>query len=258
MKSILQKLGGVLKPASSLDAKVPEGTRVYVVGDIHGRMDLLSTLHEKIENDLQERPVQHSVEIYLGDYVDRGPEPGKVIDTLMEGTPVCDERVCLKGNHEDTLLRFLAGSDEVYRSWKTYGGLETLYSYGVKDMPSEEADDIKACRQKFLEAFPAKQSKFLSNLPLSASVGDYFFAHAGVRPGIALEDQEKRDLLWIREDFLLSREDFGKVVVHGHTPIEEPEIHTNRINIDTCAYATGRLTCLVLEGGDRRFLSTGV
>ena len=256
MKSVLQKIVGALKPKGEREPRVPDGTRVYAIGDIHGRMDLLGEMHTLMSKDLQERPVPRSIEIYLGDYVDRGPEPGKVLDTLSKDDPICSERICLKGNHEDTLLRFLDG-DDVFGGWKRFGGLETLQAYGIEKLPSVSDDDAAAYRDQMLDVFPDDQRDFITNLPLSTSEGDYFFVHAGVRPGVALDRQEKRDLLWIREEFLLSTADFGKVVVHGHTPVEQPEIRPNRINIDTAAFATGKLTCLVLEGGDRRILSTG-
>jgi serine/threonine protein phosphatase 1 len=175
-----------------------------------------------------------------------------VIDLLITRRRA-NNMIFLKGNHEDCLLRILTDPSELDQ-WKTLGGQTTLLSYGVK--PSRGID--YQANQKFAaqlaEAMPASHRQFLENLAIAFTCGDFFFAHAGVRPGIPLGMQNQEDLLWIRDDFLFHEENFGKVVVHGHTPAREPEIRPNRINIDTGAYATGQLTCLVLEGEEMGFL----
>jgi serine/threonine protein phosphatase 1 len=231
---------------------VPTGRRVYAIGDIHGRADLLSKLFTRIDADLKARPTADSVQIFLGDYIDRGPNSRQVIDLLIARRQEHDV-ICLKGNHEDYALQFLS-DPAVLNQWKNIGGLNTLLSYGVaptrRDNPQSQHDVATALDQ----AMPDSHRRFFQGLGLAFTCGDFFFAHAGVRPGIPLRGQSQQDLLWIREDFLLHEEDFGKVVVHGHTPAREPDIRPNRINIDTGAYATGRLTCLVLEGDQMSFL----
>jgi serine/threonine protein phosphatase 1 len=233
-------------------AKVPQGMRVYAVGDIHGCSDLLDGLHGCISEDLERSPVDNATIIYLGDYVDRGPDSSGVLDRLCDAPLKGMSRVLLKGNHEAMLLRFLE-EPESGAQWRRYGGMETLLSYGL-DM-ARTVDGFRVLAERFAEALPARHLHLLQSLKLSASIGDYFFCHAGVRPGIPLERQKEADLLWIRDAFLSSTEHFGKLVIHGHTPAEEPEIRGNRIGVDTGAYATHLLTCLVLEGEERRFLT---
>ena len=230
----------------------PTGRRIYAIGDVHGRADLLSKLFMRIDDDLKARPTADSVQIFLGDYIDRGPNSRQVVDLLIARRLEHDV-ICLKGNHEDYALQFLS-DPAVLNQWKKIGGLNTLLSYGVtptrRDNPQSQHEVAIALDQ----AIPDSHRRFFQGLGLSFTCGDFFFAHAGVRPGIPLREQSQQDLLWIREDFLLHEEDFGKVVVHGHTPAREPDIRPNRINIDTGAYATGRLTCLVLEGDQMSFL----
>jgi serine/threonine protein phosphatase 1 len=236
-------------------AAVPQGTRVFAVGDIHGRTDLLDALHAAIEADVaQSRPAEGKI-IYLGDYVDRGPDSAGVLDRLLRKSPAGLERLLLKGNHEDILERFLA-EPEAMAGWCRLGGIQTMISYGV-DVELEAArGGVRALARALRDRIPRDHLDMLGSLRTSASVGGYFFCHAGVRPGFALEQQLSRDLMWIRDEFLSSEADFGKVVVHGHTPVRDPEILSNRINIDTGAYRSGRLTCAVLEGTDIRLIAT--
>ncbi len=253
--------GGRSKPTAQAAARravVPEGCRLYVIGDVHGRLDLLTALHARIASDRQARP--HDGEdkvVYLGDYIDRGPYSREVIDYLLSGPlPGC-AAVHLMGNHEEAMLRFL-DDVEVGPAWVSFGGEATLLSYGVRRAPNmigrRRFEDM---RRQLIEKAPQRHVAFLRGLRLSFEAGDYLFVHAGVRPGIAVADQKPQDLLWIRGTFLSSDADHGKVVVHGHTPTDAPQVLPNRIGIDTGAFASGVLTCLVLEGGDRRFLSTG-
>jgi serine/threonine protein phosphatase 1 len=232
--------------------QVPAGRRVYAVGDVHGRADLLSALLMRIDEDLASRPNSDSIHVFLGDYIDRGPNSRQVIDLLIARRQT-HHTMFLKGNHEDCILRFLKDPN-ILTDWKAIGGLDTILSYGVAPTGYQDSGSHHRIAAELAEAMPESHHRFLRSLALSYTVGDFFFAHAGVRPGIPLAAQSPQDLLWIREDFLWHEEDFGKVVVHGHTPAKEPDIRGNRINIDTGAYATGRLTCLVLEADQTSFL----
>jgi serine/threonine protein phosphatase 1 len=233
-------------------ARVPAGWRIYAVGDVHGRADLLTELFNRIDSDLNARPIAKSIQIFLGDYIDRGPHSRQVIDLLIARRQQ-GETVFLKGNHEACALLFLEDRAKL-SDWKELGGASTLLSYGVTPANRDDPQSQQQAATAFRQALPADHRQFIQNLRLSYTCGGFFFVHAGVRPGIPLERQSERDLLWIRDDFLLHEEDFGKVVVHGHTPAHEPDVRPNRINIDTGAYATGRLTCMVLEGDQMRFL----
>lgn len=256
LSAVLSRLRETVTPRARPSARVPEGTVVYAIGDIHGRADLLDTIHRAIEADAAARASHRRVVVYLGDYVDRGLDSKGVIERLL-GQPLPGfERVFLKGNHEDALLKFL-DEPQFGRDWKYYGGLETLMSYGVTDLPLKDDEAaFEAARDQFVARMPEDHLDFLRTLRLSHSEGDYFFAHAGVRPGVDLDAQAAEDLMWIRDDFLAAREDFGKVVVHGHTPEERPVERANRIGVDTGAYITGVLTAVVLEGTERRFLDS--
>ena len=245
--------------ATSRDSRprTPEGVRIYAVGDIHGRADLLRSLLDQIAVDVRTAGAPRKLLIYLGDYVDRGLESRQVIELLLRGPPAGFEVVYLKGNHEQALLRFLEDAD-FGAEWTHFGGLETLYSYGVTDLAARmDRESFCETRDQFEAFLPRTHRDFLGRLELSACLGDYFFVHAGVRPGVALEDQREEDLLAIRQDFTRSTASFGKVVVHGHSVREEPERHRNRINVDTGAYMTDHLTCVVLDGVEQRFLQTG-
>lgn len=236
---------------------VPDGTLVYAIGDLHGRADLLGDLLARIESDAAGFEAERRVLLFVGDYVDRGPDSAGVIERLSSGLPNGFDPVCLKGNHEDIMLDFLA-RPEALGLWLFNGAAATLASYGVtRDALPAGAEGAELCRQALTEAMPAQHRAFLDGLRLCAEIGDYFFAHAGVRPGVALDAQEPHDLVWIREGFLDSDADFGKVVVHGHTPRLAPEVRANRIDIDTGAWQTGILTALRLHRETRGFLATG-
>ncbi|MGH6947351.1 MAG: metallophosphoesterase family protein [Kiloniellales bacterium] len=236
---------------------VPEGRRYYVIGDIHGRSDLVGRLHRQILADSTAvRRNMQLIAVYLGDYVDRGPDSRGVIDLLLDNPLNGFAKVYLKGNHEDALLRFLDDPAEG-RGWLGIGGLETLLSYGVhlpqNLSPHEELEHVWA---ELRLRMPSEHLAFLGELELRHEAGGYLFVHAGVRPGRPLSQQHPHDLMWIRDDFLRSRQNHGKIVVHGHSPGERPDVQDNRIGIDTTAYATDTLTCLVLERTTRRFLAT--
>ena len=233
---------------------LPDGGRLYVVGDIHGRSDLLDRMVLEISRDLDAHPIGDCLTVTLGDYLDRGPDPRGVLDRLARN-PFPTDFVALKGNHEELFETFLR-DPSIAGLWRRLGGLETLHSYGVQVRSLMVGRNYEQVAEALRAAVPQAHLEFLASLKLSLTVGKYFLCHAGVRPGVPLEDQSAEDLLWIREQFLDSRADFGKIVVHGHTPIEEPEVRPNRINIDTGAFMTGRLTCAALESECVRFLST--
>jgi serine/threonine protein phosphatase 1 len=225
---------------------------MYVIGDIHGRLDLLDQLVRKIDLDMKQAPTADVLTITLGDYIDRGPNSRGVLECLAQN-PFPTPYVPLKGNHEELLERFLDDPSLASR-WRHLGGLETLHSYGVSVSPLMLGKGYEQAADSLRAAIPQTHFEFLGRLQFSAHSRSYFLCHAGIRPSIALEDQRIEDLLWIRDEFLQSRMNFGKRVIHGHSPTEWPEILPNRINIDTGAYLTGRLTCLVLEGEQIRFL----
>ena len=243
----------------SQEPAVPQGRRYYVIGDIHGRADLLRRLHGQIAADAADAPeATRCAIVYLGDYIDRGPDSRGVIDLILANPLPSFDRIHLKGNHEDALLRFLEDESRG-AGWLAIGGQATLLSYGVKfpkDLSREE--ELQHIWLDLRLRMPLEHLEFFSNLAIKHEAGDYFFVHAGVKPGTPLSQQSPRDLMWIREDFLKSRQRHGKIVVHGHSPRERPDVQDNRIGIDTTAYATNVLTCLVLEGTSRRFLSTAL
>ncbi len=237
-------------------SKAPAGTIVYAIGDIHGRLDLLQTLERKIERDDVDVDAERRLIVCVGDYIDRGGDSFGVIEHLTQDPPDRFERICLIGNHESFLLRFL-GDHTVAANWLDNGGRETLSSYGITPPPWFDLEKCAPEMQAELrECLPASHEAFLQSLALSHREGDYFFVHAGVRPGVPLDRQDPDDLIWIREEFLFDERDFGAVVVHGHSIRREPESFANRIGVDTGAYATERLTCVVLWENERRFLST--
>jgi serine/threonine protein phosphatase 1 len=230
---------------------VDEDVRIYVIGDIHGCLDLLDRTIDEITNDFAVRG-GNALTVTLGDYIDRGPQSRGVIERLARN-PFPTPYVALKGNHESLLESFLV-DPAVGAHWGRLGGLETLASFGVPVRLMMLGRNLNKAAGALHEALTPEHTGFLASLKLSFSMGRYFFCHAGVRPGVALERQSEEDLLWIRKEFLDSTADFGKIVVHGHTPVAAPEVLPNRINIDTGAFASGRLTCIVLDGAKHRFL----
>lgn len=224
--------------------RIPEGCSVYAVGDIHGRADLLEQAFEKIDLDRSRGSFDTYQELFLGDYVDRGPDSRTVVDLLIARVGAT-RAIALRGNHE-SLLEGSFESSATLRHWSYLGGLETMMSYGLPIKVRGSSAFPEKLRADWEYAFPSNHRNFLSQLQYSASIGDYFFAHAGVRPGVSLENQKPADLMWIRDDFLNSNRWHGKFVVHGHTPSETPIVLPNRMCIDTGAYITGNLTCVKL------------
>jgi len=226
------------------ESSTPDNMRIYAIGDVHGYISLLETLYEHIVDDLKANPVQEHKIIFLGDYIDRGPNSSGCVDYLISLKEKNQQVICLKGNHEDKLERFLQDPIDIAYSFFTYGGVECAESYGV-DMAGYQYKDQQtlAIASALKERLPEKHKVFYANLTISVAFGDYFFVHAGVRPGIALTEQTKHQEL------------YEKVIVHGHTPSYPMEIMPNRINVDTHAYHTGVLTCLVLEGTSYRIIN---
>jgi serine/threonine protein phosphatase 1 len=239
------------------NAKAPDGFRVYAVGDIHGRVDLLDRLHTMILEDAADaRPGVEKVVVYLGDYLDRGLYSKELIDFFLDDPLPGFEAVYLRGNHDQYFLDFLVDPDKG-ASWLRFGGDATVYSYGVR-IPDDVTPALRMVyiRDRLLETVPRRHLAFLGDLELARVIGDYLFVHAGVNPDRPLSKQTPEDLLWIRDAFLESERDFGKVVVHGHSVTSVPEVRENRIGIDTGACYSNNLTCVVLEGVGKRFIST--
>lgn len=236
--------------------------RIYAIGDVHGHLDKLIATHERIARDLKARPAADFAIVHIGDYVDRGPDSRGVIGYLAEREAEGAGDVNLLGNHDRMFLRYLeapGGRDERLRHelWWLHarlGGTDTLRSYGLK-LP-DGATETRGARlhQEAREAVPATHLSFLTGLRTSWRAGDWFFAHAGVAPGVPLDRQTEDDLIWIRDPFLESRADHGPTVIHGHTPVERVEDHGNRIAIDTGAAYGGPLSCVVLDGASAHVL----
>lgn len=233
--------------------ETPTFTRLYVIGDIHGRLDLLDQIISLIHRDFDQFGGSCLIAT-LGDYIDRGPNSRGVIERLMSN-PFPGHYVALKGNHELILEMFLA-DPAIGSEWKDLGGLETLHSFGVPVAELMMGRKYERAAEQLRAALLPEHLEFLRSLKLSLTVGEFFLCHAGIRPGIPLQKQSEQDLLWIRDEFLTSQTNFGKMVVHGHTPVEKPELLANRINIDTGAFATGRLSCLVADAKGYRIIST--
>jgi serine/threonine protein phosphatase 1 len=260
LKSLFRRsvdVGPSRPTAAGRSACVPPGVCVYAVGDIHGRVDLLSELHRLIAEDASHlTPGTEKLVVYVGDYVDRGMESRQVVDLLLDRPLPGFTAVHLLGNHDAWLLSFLVDA-QIGPTWLRYGGDATLHSYGVSiGLQRDDAGIYDKLQADLRQRVPRRHVDFLQNLELSYETGDFLFVHAGVRPTLPLDRQTAEDLLWIREPFLSWRRDLAKVVVHGHTVGADPIVRNNRIGIDTGACWTGCLTCLVLEEGDYRFLST--
>ena len=233
----------------------PRGHRAYAVGDIHGRLDLLDQLLARIEADAAARAKAKTTLVFLGDLIDRGPQSAQVIERLRTYRPRSTRVTFLMGNHEEVLLRLLAGEYSLLADWLRFGGAQCAESYGVKAPELRRAEPARAL-QMLREAVPKSHVKFLQGFADTASFGAYLFVHAGLRPGLPLASQSKADLRWIRHPFLEDGSDHGHIVVHGHTISEQVEIRPNRIGIDTGAYRSGILTALAIEGGERWLIQT--
>ncbi len=245
---------------------VPENTCVYAIGDIHGRMDLLAKLIEKIEADVRSLPSDIEVSlVFLGDYIDRGLQSKQVIEYFLSGALDAYNPVYLMGNHEEALLRFVHDAN-FGQIWASYGGVETLYSYGFQ-VPAQSPtgdpmngsgveDAWHKLWGRFCSDMPEDHLRFYRRLKPYHSVGDYVFVHAGMRPGIPIENQSVSDLFWIRDEFLNDRREFDKIIVHGHTPADKVFRDNRRIGLDTGAYITGCLSAGRFWSDEVKFIST--
>jgi serine/threonine protein phosphatase 1 len=249
-----------LQDKSPQSFHVPDGVRVYAIGDMHGRVDLLRKLHDMIRVDVHEsrfdaRPL-HPVVIYLGDYLDRGDHCRELIDLLLDDPLKGLTAFHLRGNHEQKVLEFLVDTD-IGSDWIFWGGDATLRSYGADiEDPRFGQQGWDWLQDEFRQCLPARHLEFLKKTLTSHTIGDYFFVHAGVKPDIPLSEQVSKDMLWIRGEFLDSKQDFGKKIVHGHTIVDDVDIRPNRIAIDTGAWRTNKLSCLVLERDQLHLLQT--
>lgn len=251
---VLKLLRRAIEPAARATS-VPDGVRVYAIGDIHGRLDLLDQLLARIDADDQARGGARSEIIFLGDLIDRGPQSSGVVQRALEIAKSGRPARFLMGNHEEVFLKTLAGSLEALRFFIKIGGRATILSYGI-DEADYDAMDFDALLPVLIDHVPQAHIDFLRSFEDRIAIGDYQFVHAGVRPRVPLEEQTGGDLRWIRSEFLDYRGDHGAVIVHGHTITDDVEEKPNRIGIDTGAFATGRLTAIGLEGGERWYLNT--
>lgn len=253
---MLKRLLRKKKPSRPIDsATVPEGRRVYAIGDVHGRNDLLKKLLDKIIKDDGERDSAESEIIFLGDLVDRGPDSAGVIDTAMQTKEIFGNVRFLMGNHEEVYLAAAAGNEKSVRFFNRIGGRETILSYEITMKEYMELD-MTQLAQRIPELFPQEHIDFIAGFEDQITVGDYAFVHAGIRPGVPLSEQRPKDLRWIREEFLSAQEAHEKVIVYGHT-INDDVVETGtRIGIDTGAYYSEKLTALALQGPERWYLDT--
>jgi len=249
--NLFKRLLGVTASRPSIGT----GTRVFAVGDIHGRLDLLDILLKKIALIAKGRAEFRNTLVFLGDYVDRGSDSRGVIERLIHLDLPGWKTVFLRGNHDQAILDFVNDAG-FYRTWRSFGAPETLLSYGVRPPRFDNDAEFARARDEFAASCPQEHLDFIDNLPYKHVEGDYFFVHAGVRPGLALEEQTSTDMLWIRDEFLQHNRPFAKVIVHGHSPTSKPVMLPNRIGVDTGAHATDCLTAAIFEGESCIFLDT--
>lgn len=244
-----------LFPSASPTRRGPEGWRAYAVGDIHGRLDLLDRLLRTIADDHAARPPAKGLLVFLGDLIDRGPQSAEVVERVRTLELPGFRTVVIAGNHEDAMRRVLGGEADQMAGWLRFGGVQTLASYSC-DAVELAALASNDAHKRIAAAVPGAHHRFLAELADSFRFGDYLFVHAGIRPGVPLDQQSAEDLRWIREPFLSDRRDHGMTVVHGHTISKEVQVVGSRIGIDTGAYATGRLTAFAIQGAERWLLDT--
>ncbi len=250
----LFKKADVQRPLDT--ARVPDGVRIYAIGDIHGRNDLLGQLLAKIDADDATRGPADTQLIFLGDLMDRGDDSAGVIDTAM-ALKASDKKVrFLMGNHEEVFVRACRKNDpKITRFFLRIGGEATVLSYPITRMEYMTLD-MDQLSERLTSLVPPEHLEFIEGFEDQIVIGDYAFVHAGIRPGVPLSEQKVSDLRWIREEFVDQRGDLEKVVVYGHTIYDEIEERGSRIGIDTGAYASGKLTALALEGSERWYLQT--
>lgn len=234
-------------------AQLPRGMRIYAIGDVHGFAGLLRRMHALIDHDIATRPVSDWRIVHVGDYVDRGPDSKDVLDFLLARMTADERIIALRGNHDQGLLDFLQHPDPS-GLFAGNGGAETARSYGI-ELDFSDKESFATSSRLFANAIPAMHARFLAERPYSAAFGDYFFCHAGVMPGWPLERQTPETLMWIRDEFLIWDGLFDKIVVHGHTPRPDVEMHANRINIDSGVFVHGRLSAVVLEENEKSVMT---
>lgn len=252
---VLSSLNKLLrrKENASSGPRVPDGERYYVVGDIHGRLDLFEALVDAIEADIAEHPDADVTVVLLGDLIDRGPDSAGVIERSLQWQESRKVRI-LAGNHEEMFLESF-DDIEVLRHFLKHGGRETILSFGLPVKKYRKLD-LKELFELLPEIIPEKTRKFVADFEEMIEAGDYVFVHAGINPELSLDEQKRSDLLWIRERFLRYKGPFPKTVVHGHTIFDEIEIKRDRIGLDTGAFRSGILTALVLEGANQRTIQS--
>src|SRR5262245_49566021 len=236
----------LLEPIRHEYPAAPDGLTIYAVGDIHGRVDLLDRVHQLIDEDKSNSRPGQKMEVYLGDYIDRGPDSAAVISRLIKRSHLRTCTIFLRGNHEQLLMDFLNGK-ECWTEWRAVGCIPCCLSYGISPNLLFRHGSEKIVRQALKENVPVEHVRFYEDTGSYCCVEPYLFVHAGIRPGIRLENQNPNDFLNIRKSFLEFERDLGYVVVHGHTPVDVPDMRKHRINIDTGAFATNRLTCLRID-----------
>ena len=253
MKTILNRIFPS-RQSEPTETGLPEDHRLYCIGDIHGCLNLLEEVHQKITEDAADYS-GNKILVYLGDYIDRGKDSRQVVECVLGEYPPDFRKVFLLGNHEQVLLEFLSGNNlAIAHDWFMFGGLATLRSYGVEVQGIPIAMQFEGLRSELAKKMPMAHQQFFQQLQLNYELGGYFFVHAGVRPKVKLQQQRPEDMLWIREEFIGSDRFHGKIIVHGHHVTAEPVIQHNRIGLDTGAYSSGKLTCAVFEGTDCRLL----
>jgi serine/threonine protein phosphatase 1 len=233
-------------------ARGPERLRIFAIGDVHGRLDLLQEMHRRIQAENEKSPPFDWAIVHLGDYVDRGPDSKGVLDLLVSAQRKTHRMLALAGNHDIGFLEFLAtgAPDGIFAH---NGGRQTALSYGVS-IDFGDLRSIAGGRDALLRAVPSGHVEFLRGLKRSMAFGDFFFCHAGIRPGVDLDYQDPEDLVWIRQQFLADSRLYSKVVIHGHTPVTGIEVRPNRINLDTGAVFSGRLSAIAIDAGEKWFL----
>lgn len=243
------------RDSGGAEPSVPPGYRVYAIGDIHGRLDLLDDALARIEADNDGRGPAQVILVFLGDLIDRGPSSAQVIERARTYRRPGFRTVFVSGNHEEVLLRLLRGESQFLHDWLRFGGAECARSYGISSTALKRTDPGRAV-EVLREKIPKQDQEFLESFVDTFRIGSYLFVHAGVRPGVPLPEQKQSDLRWIRQPFLENEDDHGFIVVHGHTIADQIDVRDNRIGLDTGAYRTGVLTAMGLEGRERWFLQT--
>lgn len=251
---VLRKLFARAEPALPRQHRLPDGERIYAIGDIHGRVDCLDILLDRIARDDADRACAKTKLVFLGDLTDRGPDSREVVERAMQIDEHLDA-IFLMGNHEEILIRTWEGDRSAAGLFNRVGGRETLMSYGVDPHDYDKCDlgELAALTERVV---PREHIAFMRRFEDSHVAGNYLFVHAGIRPGIALEMQNPSDLRWIRRDFLDDATDHGVMIVHGHSITDAVDERANRIGIDTGAFSSGQLTALGLEGAERWYLAT--